>query len=38
MNGCFMGDGHARYSQEARLRRAHFPVGPNSKGIVPAGP
>jgi prepilin-type N-terminal cleavage/methylation domain-containing protein len=35
---CFMGDGHARYYQEARLRRAQFAVGPNSKVIIPAGP
>jgi prepilin-type N-terminal cleavage/methylation domain-containing protein len=35
---CYMADGHAHYYQEARLRRAQFAVGPNSKGLVPAGP
>ena len=35
---CFMGDGHAKYIQEARLTRARFAVGPNEKKIIPATP
>jgi prepilin-type N-terminal cleavage/methylation domain-containing protein len=35
---CFMGDGHARYLQEARLVRADFAVGPNASKITPAKP
>ncbi len=33
-----MGDGHARYLQEARLTRAHFAVGPDAAKITPAKP
>jgi hypothetical protein len=33
-----MGDGSARYYQEARLVRAQFAVGPNCNGIVPPKP
>jgi prepilin-type N-terminal cleavage/methylation domain-containing protein len=35
---CFMGDGHARYLQEARLNRAYFAVGPYSTVVVPKAP
>jgi len=35
---CWMGDGHAKYIQEARLTRAHFVVGPNQAPVIPKTP
>jgi prepilin-type N-terminal cleavage/methylation domain-containing protein len=35
---CFMGDGHAKYLQEARLTRSRFAFGPEAKRVVPPTP